>query len=103
MKVNLIKHAEYDLNEAKFNKMGFETFCNLTGVSTFEDTTVTENPYDDVRLFTSIDEFRNSDIKEFDETKDVFVMSNGNFCVFLKNKSITEQPKNNESTDTKKS
>lgn len=103
MKVNLIKEAVYELNEEKSTKIPFDTFCKLSAA---DSKNVSGNAYPKVRIFSSIDEFRECGKLDFlDENKDVYVLTNGQFCVFLKGEEaktsdITE--KKDESTNSEK-
>lgn len=102
MKVNLIKEASYELNEDKTTKINFDVFCKMTNGSKTQGIAGVSAP--NVRIFSSIEEFVNSDLNLFDETKDVYVLPNGNFCVFFKELFQTKTENNiNESTDTKES
>lgn len=90
MKVNLIKEAEYELNESKCSKMPFDVFCRMSGYAAAQRGE-TEGSLPSVRIFANIDEFRKSgDSGKYDSTKDVFVLSNGQFCIFLKGGEIKE-------------
>lgn len=112
MKVNLIKEANYELNENKSSKIPFDTFIKMCGATTSDNSNITaELP--DARIFASIEEFKalpSNVVDKFDTTKDVYVLSNGNFCVFLKGESNTvdvksvtpKQVVNNATTNTKK-
>lgn len=111
MKVNLIKEATYDLNENKSSKIPFETFIKLCVMDNDDNkSSITPSELPDVRIFSNIDEFRllsKSDIEKFDNSKNVYVLSNGNFCVFLKRdeieaKGVTLESKKDAATDTEK-
>lgn len=105
MKVNLIKEAEYNLNEDKCSKIPFDTFVKMSGI----DTTLSKgNAYQKVRIFKDINEFKNAEnVSLYDNTKDVYVLSDGQFLIFLKDKcdtcisTKTLDGKNYESTNTK--
>ena len=83
MKVKLINVAEYDIKDGKTSDMPFETFVNLCGnVGTGEDENLPK-----VRLFKTMDEFRNltnDEMKELNQDEKVRVLPNGQFFVFLK-------------------
>lgn len=115
MKVNLIKEATYDLNENKSSKIPFDTFIKMCGTTVNKENTI-EEKFPDVRIFASIEEFKslpNSVMDKFDTTKDVYILSNGNFCVFMNENAaikvetqtkVTTNKKveNNATTSTKK-
>lgn len=85
MKVNLIKEANYDLNESKSSKIPFDTFLKMCGTANESSPSTIDLP--DVRIFSNIEEFKELSktcIDKFDTTKNVYILSNGNFCVFLK-------------------
>lgn len=101
MKVNLIKEAEYELNEEKCTKINFDTFSKMTNAKAFDQQSTT---IPNVRIFSSVDEFRDCNLEMFDTTKDVYVLSNGQFCVFLKGKCEQSKKTNtDESTNTEES
>lgn len=104
MKVNLIKEAVYELNEEKSTKIPFDTFCKLSAV---DGRYKSGNTYPKVRIFSSIDEFREcGKLDNLDNTKDVYVLQNGQFCAFLKEDDTTvtiEEKSENGTTDTKES
>lgn len=104
MKVNLIKEAEYNLNEDKCSKIPFDTFVKMSGI----DTSLSKgNAYKKVRFFKDINEFKNAEnISLYDSTKDVFVLPDGQFLIFLKDETnvttlISKSLKDNGTTDTK--
>lgn len=115
MKVNLIKEATYDLNENKSSKIPFDTFIKMCGTTVNKENTI-EEKFPDVRIFASIEEFKalpNSVMDKFDTTKDVYVLSNGNFCVFMNENvaikaeaqtktTTSKKVENNATTSTKK-
>lgn len=102
MKVNLIKEASYELNGDKTTKINFDVFCKMTNVGKTQYVSDGNTP--NVRIFSSIEEFVNSDLNLFDETKDIYILQNGNFCVFFKENFQTNTEKIiNEPTDTKES
>lgn len=89
MKVNLIKEAYYDINEKKSSKMPFMMFMKMCGTTLNgnSDSKKDEALPPNVRLFSNIDDFRSlskEEIDKFDTTKEVIVLSTGDFCVFLK-------------------
>lgn len=100
MKVTLIKKAEYELNEEKVTKMPFEMFNKLTGSDRYEHW---DGYLPEMRLFTSIHEFQGVDDSSFDTSKGVYILPNGQFCMFMKedvvNEKTTDLSLNNESTD----
>lgn len=102
MKVKLIKEAEYELNEEKSTKVPFGTFCKMSAV---DIDLCHDNSYPKVRIFSDINEFRNAEnFVLYDNTKDVYILSNGQFCVFLKEKEEilpTLEKTKNESTNSK--
>lgn len=101
MKVNLIKEANYDLNENKSSKIPFDTFLKMCGAADKKEEALTEE-LPNVRIFASIDDFKAlplNAIKKFDDTKDVYVLSNGNFCVFMKD-NVASDAKTNAATNT---
>lgn len=92
MKVKLINVADYDLKEDKISEISYETFVNLCGG--FKNEEVTKENLSSVRLFKSIKEFSNlsqEEMEEFDTSKNVCVLTNGNFCVFLKEDKTTKK------------
>lgn len=112
MKVNLIKEANYDLNESKSSKIPFDTFIKMCGTTT-DVIDGLEEKLPDVRIFASIDEFKalpKSVMGKFDTTKEVYVLSNGNFCVFMKgddtsaktDTATTKKVEKNATTSTQK-
>lgn len=105
MKVNLIKEAVYELNEEKSTKIPFDTFCKLSAV---DGKSVSGNTYPKVRIFSSIDEFREcGKLDNLDSTKDIFVLANGQFCAFIKeDESVVDlknEIKQDGTTNTKES
>ena len=103
MKVQLINVAEYDIKDGKTTDIPFGTFVNLCG-NVGQNTTT---PLPRVRLFKSMDEFKNLTIQEMEtleQEESVKVLPNGQFLVFLrgKNKEKTIKPTEiNATTDTK--
>lgn len=104
MKVKLINVAEYDLKEGKTSDMPFETFKNLCGGINCSNST---GKLPKVRLFKTMSEFINlsaEDMEEIDKDKDIKILTNGQFLVFLKD--VNEEEDNTEvkkdaPTDTK--
>ena len=84
MKVKLINVAEYDLKEGKTSDVPFETFVHLCGnVGTGEKSNLPK-----LRLFKSMDEFKNissDEMEELNQQENVKILSNGQFLVYLKN------------------
>lgn len=82
MKVLLKQEAVFDLAVDKCTAIPFNTFLAMTGSKENDNDIVNTLP--EVRLFKSIDEFRdeyaNHGSKYADA--DVYVMSDGRFCVF---------------------
>lgn len=111
MKVNLIKEANYDLNESKSSKIPFDTFlkmCCATMDGKQPISSLTEE-LPNVRIFASIEEFKElpkTCMDKFDTNKNVYILSNGNFCVFLKKDNdkyaVIEKVEKNVTTSTKK-
>lgn len=111
MKVNLIKEANYDLNESKSSKIPFDTFLKMCGTTMDGKQTIPSltEELSDVRIFSSIEEFKELPkicMDKFDTSKNVYILSNGNFCVFLKKDSnkdtVIEKVEKNATTSTKK-
>ena len=83
MKVNLIKKAEFDLNESKCVKIPFDTFCKMASADL---DTVHDNSYPTVRVFANIEEFKKAEnFIDYDSTQDVLVHNNGQIFVTIKN------------------
>ena len=82
MKVLLKQEAVFDLPVDKCTAIPFSTFLAMTGSKENDNDTINTLP--EVRLFKSIEEFRdeytNHGAKYADA--DVYVMSDGRFCVF---------------------
>lgn len=90
MKVILTNEALYEFNEGKNVKMSFSTFKNLSGYD--ENKTVLDSSLPKVRLFKTIGEFQklpSSEIALLDASKDVYVLQNGQFMIFLKENNVT--------------
>lgn len=90
MKVILTNEALYEFNESKNVKMSFSTFKNLSGY----DENGTDLPFNlpKVRLFKTMREFQtlpSSEIALLDTSKDVYVLQNGQFMIFLKENNAT--------------
>lgn len=102
MKVKLINVAEYDLKDDKVTNIPFTTFVNLCGNTIAEKT----ESLPKVRLFKSMDEFRNlthEELSELDINKEVKVLANGQFFVFLEDKKETKTAKlQNAAANTEK-
>lgn len=97
MKVNLIKEAVYDLNEKKSSRVPFEAFVKMASV---DAKLASGEMLPKVRIFETIDEFKQSeDYNRYDETKDVFILKNGQFCVFLKEETSVADLNNEEIKD----
>lgn len=103
MKVQLINVAEYEIKDGKTTEIPFTTFVNLCGnVGSDTDTVLPR-----VRLFKSIEEFKNlsnDELESLEQEENVKVLSNGQFLVFLKGwnkeKNI-KAVKSNATTNTK--
>ena len=83
MKVQLINVAEYEIKDGKTTEIPFTTFVNLCG-SVGSDT---DPVLPRVRLFKSIEEFKNlsnDELESLEQEENVKVLSNGQFLVFLK-------------------
>lgn len=83
MTINLINVASYDLNEEKVSTIPLAVFCKLTGYK--GDATHEKHPT--ARLFKTQEDFiklSSEELTEFDSTKDVHVLNNGQFLIFLK-------------------
>lgn len=115
MKVNLIKEANYELNDAKCSLVPFDVFLKMASVD--ENKTQEKENLKSVRLFTTIEDFREGYNKDtFDEGEKVRILPNGQFCLYLKEnisdkdadikdsvevKKLNKQSVENASTDTK--
>ena len=103
MKVKLINVAEYDLKEGKADEIPFNTFSNLCG----NNEKIGEKKLPTVRLFKSVDEFKNMTEDErrmFDVSENVRILPNGQFLVFLRdenNKKIATTTETDATADTK--
>ena len=103
MKVKLINVAEYDLREGKADEIPFNTFSNLCG----NNEKIGEKKLPTVRLFKSVDEFKNSTEDErrmFDVSENVRILPNGQFLVFLRdenNEKIATTTETDATADTK--
>lgn len=103
MKVNLIKEAVYDLNEKKSSQVPFDAFAKMACV---DFTKTSGNALPKVRIFETIDEFKQSEnFEQYDTTKDVHILKNGQFCVFLKEEKtdvvLSNGESDNATADTK--
>lgn len=103
MKVKLINVAEYDLREGKADEIPFNTFSNLCG----NNEKIGEKKLPTVRLFKSVDEFKNlteDERRMFDVSENVRILPNGQFLVFLRdenNKKIATTTETDATADTK--
>lgn len=103
MKVKLINVAEYDLREGKADEIPFNTFSNLCG----NNEKTGEKKLPTVRLFKSVDEFKNlteDERRMFDVSENVRILPNGQFLVFLRdenNKKIATTTETDATADTK--
>lgn len=103
MKVKLINVAEYDLREGKADEIPFNTFSNLCG----NNEKIGEKKLPTVRLFKSVDEFKNLTEDErqmFDVSENVRILPNGQFLVFLRdenNEKIATTTETDATADTK--
>ena len=103
MKVKLINVAEYDLREGKADEIPFNTFSNLCG----NNEKISEKKLPTVRLFKSVDEFKNlteDERRMFDVSENVRILPNGQFLVFLRdknNKKIATTTETDATADTK--
>jgi len=103
MKVKLINVADYEIKDGKATDIPFNSFMNLCGGVI--DDELKEEKLPKVRLFKAMSEFillSKSDREEIDQTKDVKLLSNGQFLVFLKDKPKTAESKSDATADTKK-
>lgn len=103
MKVKLINVAEYDLKEGKADEIPFNTFSNLCG----NNEKIGEKKLPTVRLFKSVDEFKNlteDERRMFDVSENVRILPNGQFLVFLRdenNEKIATTTSTDATADTK--
>lgn len=84
MTINLINVAKYDLNEEKTSSIPLSVFRKLTSYNA--ENTKDNEQLPKARLFKTQADFLNltsEEMMEFDETKDVRVLSNGQFIVFF--------------------
>ena len=102
MKVNLIKKAEFDLNESKCVKIPFDTFCKMASADLGA---VHDNSYPTVRVFANIEEFKKSEnFSDYDSTQDVLVHNNGQIFVTIKDYTegvVTTTQSEDETASTK--
>lgn len=103
MKVQLINVAEYEIKDGKTTEIPFTTFVNLCGSVGSDTDTVLPR----VRLFKSIEEFKNlsnDELESLEQEENVKVLSNGQFLVFLKGRNKEKNikaVKSNATTNTK--
>lgn len=103
MKVKLINVAEYEIKEGKTDEIPFNTFSNLCG----NNEKIGEKKLPTVRLFKSVDEFKNlteDERRMFDVSENVRILPNGQFLVFLRdenNKKIATTTETDATADTK--
>lgn len=96
MTVNLIKSAAYDLKSDNCANIPFNYFLNLCKMNTSVDFKSSTEGLPVVEIFTSMAELGTkspSELEKYDTDKGVLVMSNGNFCVFLKDNGATNTKK----------
>ena len=102
MKVNLIKKAEFDLNESKCVKIPFDTFCKMASVDLGAGH---NNSYPTVRVFANIEDFKKSEnFSDYDSTRDVLVHNNGQIFVTIKDYTegvVTTTQSEDETASTK--
>lgn len=103
MKVKLINVAEYEIKDGKADEIPFNTFSNLCG----NNEKIGEKKLPTVRLFKSVDEFKNlteDERRMFDVSENVRILPNGQFLVFLRdenNEKIATTTKTDATADTK--
>lgn len=103
MKVKLINVADYELKDGKADEVPFNTFSNLCG----NNEKIGEKKLPTVRLFKSVDEFKNLTEDErlmFDVSENVRILPNGQFLVFLRNENnekIATTTETDATADTK--
>lgn len=93
MTINLINVANYDLNEDRVSNVPLSVFCKLVGYKS--DNNSEKLPT--ARLFKTQEDFLKlsvNEMSEFDSTKDVCILNNGQFLVFLKDGSTTTEKDN---------
>ena len=93
MKVRLVNVADYEIKEDKVTDVPFKTFVNLCGNVGYNGETK-----ETVRLFKSMEDFKNisyEEMEEINQEKNIKILPNGQFLVFLKSKSIKNKEKNN--------
>lgn len=86
MTINLINVAKYELNDEKSSSIPLSVFRKLTGYSGETDN---GEKCPKGRLFKTQADFLDlsvEEMSEFDESKDVRILNNGQFIVFLKEK-----------------
>ena len=103
MKVKLINVAEYEIKDGKADEIPFNTFSNLCG----NNEKIGEKKLPTVRLFKSVDEFKNlteDERRMFDVSENVRILPNGQFLVFLRdenNEKIATTTSTDATADTK--
>lgn len=103
MKVKLINVAEYEIKDGKADEIPFNTFSNLCG----NNEKIGEKKLPTVRLFKSVDEFKNlteDERRMFDVSENVRILPNGQFLVFLRdenNEKIATTTETDATADTK--
>lgn len=103
MKVKLINVADYELKDGKADEIPFNTFSNLCG----NNEKIGEKKLPTVRLFKSVDEFKNlteDERRMFDVSENVRILPNGQFLVFLRdenNEKIATTTETDATADTK--
>lgn len=86
MTINLINVAKYELNEEKSSSIPLSVFRKLTG---YNGETDNGEKCPKARLFKTQSDFLDltvEEMSEFDETKEVRILNNGQFIVFFKEK-----------------
>lgn len=97
MNVKLIKSAVYDLKSENCANIPFNYFKSLCRLNTPLEFVSEMDNLPNVEIFTSMAEFGikdDSELEKYDTDKGVLVMSNGNFCVFLKDDGTTDTEEN---------
>ena len=102
MKINLIKKAEFDLNESKCVRIPFDTFCKMASVDL---DALNGNSYPTVRVVANIEEFKNSgNFGDYDNTQEILVHNNGQIFVTIKDYTegvVTTTQSEDETASTK--
>lgn len=99
MKVQLINVAEYEIKDGKTTEIPFGTFVNLCGEVGTQDSEALPK----VRLFKSLDDFKNlsqEEIETLEQEENVRVLPNGQFLIFLKGKNKEKNIKSVKSNAT---